>query len=255
MRCRICSNESKNIPYEVREMMNGGKEKFQYFQCSNCRCLQISEVPYDISKYYSINYYSYENKSHLHKPEGFTEISKRYLVNKRNYFAVFNKGLFGRLLYILQPNLELKSLSKLSLSTNSTILDVGCGVGAHLYFLKELGFENIIGIDPYVEKDIEHDNGLKIFKQDISSIKSKWDIIMYHHSFEHIMDPLAELKQIYELLLDGGTCIIRTPTVSSYAWKFYKTNWIQLDAPRHYFLYSIETIGSKSQSKIRTILL
>jgi hypothetical protein len=33
------------------------------------------------------------------------------------------------------------------------------------------------------------------------------------------------------------------PTVSSYAWEHYKTNWVQLDAPRHFYLYSVESIG------------
>jgi hypothetical protein len=32
------------------------------------------------------------------------------------------------------------------------------------------------------------------------------------------------------------------PTTSSYAWKHYGVNWVQLDAPRHLFLYSIESM-------------
>jgi hypothetical protein len=36
--------------------------------------------------------------------------------------------------------------------------------------------------------------------------------------------------------------LIRIPTVSSYAWKYYKSNWVQIDAPRHFFLHSIKSI-------------
>lgn len=242
MKCKICLNEFDNNLYEVEEMMYGAKEKFHYFQCSKCKCLQIEQTPDDISKYYVNDYYSFENKSHLHRPKNFFEFLKRYMVNKRNYYAVFNSGIFGRILYSLQANSELKSLSKLSLSYNSKILDVGCGIGAHLYFLKELGFENVVGIDPYIEKEIIHDNDMRIFKNNIKKISEQFQIIMYHHSFEHIEDPYSELNRIYELLYKDGICVIRIPTVSSYAWSFYGINWVQLDAPRHFFLHSLDSI-------------
>ena len=36
--------------------------------------------------------------------------------------------------------------------------------------------------------------------------------------------------------------MIRIPLVSSEAWEKYGTDWVQLDAPRHFFLHSIESI-------------
>jgi hypothetical protein len=36
--------------------------------------------------------------------------------------------------------------------------------------------------------------------------------------------------------------VIRIPTVSSYAWKHYGVNWVQLDAPRHFYLHSLESM-------------
>ena len=45
MICRICGNDKNNKPFEVREMLYGTKEKFDYFQCAECECLQISEYP------------------------------------------------------------------------------------------------------------------------------------------------------------------------------------------------------------------
>ena len=41
---------------------------------------------------------------------------------------------------------------------------------------------------------------------------------------------------------DNGSCILRIPTSSSYAWEHYRTDWYQLDAPRHFYLYSVESI-------------
>ena len=65
---------------------------------------------------------------------------------------------------------------------------------------------------------------------------------MFHHSFEHIPDPTETLWSVSRLLTKKGICLIIVPTVSSYAWEHYRENWIQLDAPRHFFLHSIKSI-------------
>jgi hypothetical protein len=57
--CRICGNEDDNQAYQVKEKMFGFRDEFTYFECSICGCLQISEIPENISKYYPLNYYSF----------------------------------------------------------------------------------------------------------------------------------------------------------------------------------------------------
>ena len=49
-------------------------------------------------------------------------------------------------------------------------------------------------------------------------------------------------KKPQNLLAPGGCCLVRIPTVSSYAWEQYRENWYQLDAPRHFFLHSIKSM-------------
>jgi len=41
----------------------------------------------------------------------------------------------------------------------------------------------------------------------------------------------------------GGWCVIRIPTVSSFAWEHYREQWVQLDAPRHFFLHKVRKTG------------
>jgi hypothetical protein len=51
--------------------------------------------------------------------------------------------------------------------------------------------------------------------------------------------------------------MIRIPLVSSEAWKKYGTHWVQLDAPRHFFLYSVESLkvlAEKTKFQIREIV-
>ena len=65
---------------------------------------------------------------------------------------------------------------------------------------------------------------------------------MLHHCFEHMSNPEDTLRNIYGILKPDGCVLIRIPVASSYAWKTYRTNWVQLDAPRHFFLHTEESI-------------
>jgi predicted SAM-dependent methyltransferase len=109
--------------------------------------------------------------------------------------------------------------------------------------MKEIGFINVIGIDPFIRGTISYPNGVIIEKKDLSEINSNWDMILYNHVFEHIADPIKELVKVNSLLKKGGSCIIRIPNIDSFAWENYKTDWVQLDAPRHFYLYSVKSIN------------
>lgn len=219
-------------------MMFGFRDEFTYFQCNICECLQIAEFPSNISKYYPKNYYSLE-KGHELKFKGLRRQFRLLILSA----WTFNRTWYHQLLQKLYYPISLKVLKNLNVNINTRILDVGCGNGQKFLFpLAELGFKNLMGCDPFLESNIEYDNGLKISKSTVFDIKGEWDIITYHHVFEHVPDPLDNLRKIFELLSDNGICILRMPTVSSYAWQHYKTNWVQLDAPRHFFLHSIKSI-------------
>ena len=70
----------------------------------------------------------------------------------------------------------------------------------------------------------------------------QFDVIMLHHSFEHMDDPAGIILQIARLLSEKGVAIIRIPIASSFAWKHYGVNWIHLDAPRHLYLHTVKSM-------------
>lgn len=242
--CRICGNQEHNIAYQVREMMLGLRDEHPYFECAACGCLQIAEVPANLPDYYpSDAYYSYAsiNKSNQGNP------LKHFLIRNRDRYAATGEGLIGRLMQRLQPHDKLPCIAKANVSLNSAILDVGCGAGHLLHSMKEAGFTQLLGIDPFNENDIAYQNGLRIEKKSIHRLEKQqatgdWDLIMFNHSFEHVMDQHDTLKKVFELLKPGAVCLIRVPTVTSWAWRTYGTDWVQLDAPRHFFLHSIKSL-------------
>jgi SAM-dependent methyltransferase len=181
---------------------------------------------------------------------------KAYARVTRNRYAVFGKGMIGRILYGLFTNSDTRAylrnrvnasfpsgdLIGLGIASSHKLLDVGCGSGSRLLDLYEAGFRKLIGIDPYIMSDIHYRNGVKVLKRTIHDIDGSWDVIMFHHSFEHISDQVETLQSVGRLLSSNGLCVIRIPIVTSYAWDNYKEHWVQLDAPRHFYLHSVKSM-------------
>lgn len=236
--CGICGNTLSHNRYVAREMMFGLRDEFTYIQCAECECLQITKPPDNFTKYYPNNYYSLSTTAY-EKYKGLRRKTRLLILAA----WVFNRNWRHRLLQKLYYPASLCVLKNLHVTRNTRILDVGCGQGhKFLYPLADLGFTNLLGCDPFVDEDVNYPNGLQIRKASIFDIKGTWDVITYHHAFEHVTNPLENLQKAYDLLADDGVCILRMPTVSSYAWKIYRTNWVQLDAPRHLYLHSVTSL-------------
>jgi SAM-dependent methyltransferase len=240
--CTICGNKESNTLYEVKERMLGTGDTFVYFQCGACECLQIADSPADIAKYYPADYYSFT----VSPEENFKGKLSSYLKQLRHTYLLTGKNLAGKFLTWLIPNRypELENFRYADLKKSDKILDVGSGNGLIPYLLMNAGFRHTKGIDPYLAKDIQYKNGLQVLKTGLFAFEEYgWDKVMFNHSFEHLADPFGFLQRVHQLLKPGGQCILRIPTVSSEAWEIYKEYWVQLDAPRHYFLYSVKSIS------------
>lgn len=239
--CQICGNSEHNTQHEVREMMLGLRDKHTYVECADCGCLQLAQVPKNIQDYYpSEDYYSYDT---IKAATGI----KGALIKMRDRYAATGKCIIGKLMQRFQPHDKLPSLRHTQVTLDSKILDIGCGAGHLLHSMKESGFKNLLGIDPFNKDKIQYDNGLCIEQVSIHDLPRKnmegdWDLLMFNHSYEHVQDQQAVLEKTYQLLRPGGICMIRIPTVTSWAWRSYGVDWVQLDAPRHLFLHSLKSI-------------
>jgi len=236
MECRICGAIHEHRTYTAKEMMLGLRDEHRYFECKQCGCLQIVTIPPDLARYYPENYYSYSNAAKMGNS------LKKALMRLRDTWAATGTGQLGRLVNFFAPNAKLASLRPLKITKDTRILDVGCGTGHLLLSLYEAGFKNLLGIDPFNRENIAYANGLRIEKRDIFSEQGQWDVVMFHHSFEHLSDQRATLQQAFNILKPGGVALVRVPTVSSFAWQHYGVHWVQLDAPRHLYLHSVKSM-------------
>ncbi len=240
MKCRICENSKENKSYQVREMMFGTRDTFEYVACANCGCVQIKDYPLDVGKYYAPHgkaYYSFQPR---HKSSWDKWIERKHFEQ-----GIGKTSIVGALLQWKRGTYQVSDWMRLSeTKPESKILDIGSGVGNLLLTLAELGYQNLLGIDPFVDKDIEYPQAnIKVLKKSIEELDGEYDTIMLHHVFEHLPNPQAALVHIAKLLPKGGKLIIRIPVAGTYAWRTYQENWVQLDAPRHFYLHTEKSLG------------
>jgi SAM-dependent methyltransferase len=232
--CRVCGNETGNRVHVVREMMYGTKEKFSYSECATCFSLQILEVPKDLSQYYPRDYIGSPpaqraTTAHSHIPKGI----RLFLRQQRVRYILDGKNLLGRLVAKVGRDYFGYDWSWFRIAgagPNSRILDVGCGPGYLLRSLQNQGFINLTGHDLFQKWRLE---GLTILQGPLSEVVGAFDLIMLHHSLEHMPDPLAALKNVKRLCAPRGAILIRIPVAGCLAWKEYGIDWYQIDAPRH----------------------
>ncbi|MCE5214528.1 MAG: class I SAM-dependent methyltransferase [Methanobacterium sp.] len=237
IKCRICGNSQGNSIIKVKEMMFGLREEFDYLECNNCGCLQICQIPEVMGKYYPENYYSLKNQDQ--KPNFLI----RNLIRKRNQHYIYKNSILGRLIQKIFPNPFFSRLGELDLDHNSRILDVGSGGGLIMNFFSDLNFKKVTGIDPFLDKEIKFKN-LELMKKEITEMPDdvKYDLIMFNHSLEHISNQQDTINKVSQLLTPDGTCIIWMPVKTDYIWDLYRADWVQIDAPRHFYLHTLKSL-------------
>lgn len=243
MTCKICGTSDCNRSYQVREMMFGLRKQFTYLECSACGCLQLVDAESDMSDYYPADYYSFDTKVPAVIPKW-----RRWLTKQRYAQELYGNSPLGLLLnqWRGRPSVPLW-LQSIAVHPTAKILDVGCGSGALLRELHTMGFRQLQGVDPYITNPIQ-DSQIQVFKKHLGELAGHYDLIMFHHVFEHLPNPLETLQQAFALLADQGSLIIRIPIMGKYAWRTYCTDWVAIDAPRHHYLHTEKSMQHLAES-------
>lgn len=105
-------------------------------------------------------------------------------------------------------------------NADAHILDIGAGYGAYIYFLKQAGYSNLVGVDTSEEQvQVAHELGVEEIQQAdllqyLNTIEDQvFDAILMIDILEHLEQQklFDTLDEVYRVLCPGGRCIIHIP--------------------------------------------
>ena len=134
-------------------------------------------------------------------------------------------------------------LARGNVSGSCSILDVGVGSGSNLRMLADLGYTNIIGLEPnaaVVEICAKH--GFSNVRQgDICGMpfpSDSFDAVLATDVLEHVTDDSAALREISRVLRPGGAALITVPA--------FESLWgLQDEVAMHYRRYRLHTLRGR----------
>lgn len=275
--CPLCGSEKYQLlflNYDRRYLTPGN---FGTVRCEKCRLIRLSPRPTVdcIGEYYPENYGAYSattisteniSKHRLSKLRDAIRASVLYKfgygANEINGWQKILSPLLTQLFYRhatfgfndLLPNY----------APNGTALEVGCGNGFYLHYLKYLGWKvNGVDLSPHSVKSAKELFDIDVFLGQLDDAPfpdKSFDYIHLSHVVEHFFDPIATMKKVRSLLKPGGTVFIEVPNATGISAKISGKYWYGWDAPRHLFMFTPETLtetlkaADLSVSRMKTIM-
>lgn len=243
--CRLCQTSGAYPLFTVREMMYGSRRAFDYIHCLACGCLQILKIPSQLGQHYPSDYYSQAVRDEPAPATGLKGALIRWYCRSATLRP--KSVMEGMLRACLPVPADFAALGNYLVeahlkSSKERILDVGCGSSPHrLAAFRRCGFTAVEGIDPFIAEDTFY-HGVPVYRRTLEEMEGQFGMIMFHHSLEHVPDPLNTLRSAVRLLRSGGLCLVRIPVMSTYFWRTFGVDWVEIDAPRHLHMMAAQTI-------------
>lgn len=131
-----------------------------------------------------------------------------------------------------------RQLTKHGFSKAHSLLDYGCANGMFIKYLRQDGFANCHGYDPYAPKEGFGDRA--------TLQRGPFDYILLQDVIEHVEDPKALLCELDALLAPGGHILIGTPNAANIDLTQPNVSdyYNPVHVPYHLHLYTRESIES-----------
>jgi len=218
--------EKINCPYCNSVRSFNFRKRADIVQCASCGIIYLRTRPTKETLYEIYQVYA-NDTSHMRLPVTIMEAKKHglrreYFVNEAVSFLKKNEGIW---------------------------LDIGCGWGALLLYVQELGFspkgieitKNCLDFAT-MQLDIPVSN---TEFTDSSLAENSCRIISLVHVLEHLPNPKETLTKIFRCLEPGGIFCGIVPNIESLCSEVLREDWVWLDPTHHYVHYSRQSLKEK----------
>lgn len=121
--------------------------------------------------------------------------------------SIINRFVEGQIRYL---DFMLKDFPK-----HLKVLDVGCGEGIGLQFLKSIGFSDVVGIDLSPAKvNAALNLSIPAMLGDFHSLPfedKSFDVVYCSHALEHAYEPMTVVKEMVRIMRSPGVLLVVLP--------------------------------------------
>ncbi|MBV6404084.1 MAG: Ubiquinone biosynthesis O-methyltransferase [Flavobacteriales bacterium] len=211
VRCPLCTGTDLPVTLEVKDH-SISHEHFTLVDCRACgfRFTNPRPAPQHLGRYYeSASYISHSN-SHHSLTDRLYQLARRWALSRKH-------ALVARF------------------RSNGRVLDVGCGTGEFLGYLKRKGYL-VTGVEPSLKarEQAIANHAIQVYP-DLDQVpgSEQLHIATLWHVLEHVPDLRSTLKRLFALLAKDGLLVIAVPDRESWDAAYYGTDWAAYDVPRH----------------------
>jgi SAM-dependent methyltransferase len=215
--CEICGSTESRELYTARDRLGNSDEPFAIVECRGCGVLRTLPAmdERELSRYYPEDYWGDD--------EPVDDWIRSSQAEKTRFLAAC--GLTG-----------------------GRILDVGCGSG---FFLRALtsdlwdrfGVEIGKGAARAANRALGEGRVFNGTLIESACENAYFDVVSFWSALEHTNEPRSHLNEARRIIKTGGTLIVQVPNAASYQARAFGGNWFALDAPRHRYHFTPQTLA------------
>ncbi|HUI90545.1 MAG TPA: class I SAM-dependent methyltransferase [Anaerolineales bacterium] len=197
--CCVCGGSQKSNLFrqQFTRLSDGGlMDGYDVVMCNNCGFVFADNIPdqKDFDEYYR-NMSKYEHQDRLGRP---TEFESRQ---------------FQELAQVIRSHIE---------NQDARILEIGCANGGLLNAIREMGYQNVLGIDPSpaCARNAELLYHIPVSTCALSNLRTdigQFDFIILVAVLEHIRDLDSALTKLSSMLSPTSKLYVEVPDASNFA--------------------------------------
>lgn len=223
--CTICRSDVADLAHMV--------DGHRIVRCSGCSHLYVSPRPAmeDVVSIYGADYF--ENPA-FSDPSGDAYYGYADYLNERPNIQLRARQLLRR----IEQHVE-----------RGKLLDVGCGMGFFVEMAARSGWD-AWGIDinehavAWARQHVGEQVSIGTLA-DLGGIGERFDCITMFDVIEHVADPRAELRAVWDALRPGGLLVVLTPDAGARLSRALGSHWLEMKrAPEHLHFFTVPGLAT-----------